>query len=337
MNAKNMITETLIRQFINREDDYALQQPDGQYFRANKKLTSDTVEQHLQGEITVATYQLNSENTVKELVLDIDPEHNANPAETAQKLVEASLENKRFPKKSVWLESSRYPDPSFHVRILFAVPIPAKVAKWLGAKLLTVANVNPNTVELFPKQTKIDSNGFGNCIKLPLGFHQVEKKWSRFLDHETWKPLPNEAILEAEGVSFSEKDHQKITQLAEVKPAVQRQLSQKVYRSSKKIRPCIREAAKLDLRKTKENHLMRLGIAVEYLANKTPVEEIKGNFKTQQDYNEKKTTKQIEHAKTKGYKPFTCNKIKTLGFCIGEACPIFRITQRRFEKEVEAL
>jgi len=172
---------------------------------------------------------------------------------------------------------------------------------------------------------------------LPLGFHRVEKKWSKFLDLETFEPLPKTSLLDAEGVSFSEEDIEKIEQLAEAPPQIQTKLSKTVYKSSRKIRPCILEALKTDLRKTKEHHLMRLAIATEYLAANSSVEEIRDLFKTQMDYDQREATRQIEHAKKKGYKPFKCSKIKSLGFCIGEACPIFRRTKRDFEREVEAL
>ena len=281
--------------------------------------------------------QLDKENKVKELVFDIDPEHNSDPLETAQKLVAASLEKKRFYKNAVWLEASRYPDPSYHVRLLFSIPIPAAAARWIGAKILTFVDVNPSTVELFPKQEKIDENGFGNCIKLPLGFHQKERKWSRFLNLETLQPLPNETILEAAGASFSEKDLEKIVELALAPPQIQTKHCKTVYKKSKRIRPCIIEALKADLRKTQEHHLMRLAIATEYLANKYSVDDVTELFKTQLDFDAKKTKKQLEHAEKRGYKPFKCSKIKTLGFCIGEACPIFRRVKQVFEREVEAL
>jgi hypothetical protein len=331
------LAQVLDRLFVNRHGSYALQQPDGQYYRVDAPLTLKVLGRDLRGELTVGVYQLGKDNTVKWLCFDIDPEHNPDPSETAKKLVQACLENKRFYPNSVWLEASRYPDPSFHVWVLFSIPVKAKVAKWLGAQIIKFAEVNPKQLELFPKQTEIDSEGFGNLVKLPLGFHRVEKKWSKLLDLETFEPLPKTALFDARGVSFSEEDLEKIEQLAEAPPQIQTKLSKTVYKSSRKIRPCILEALKTDLRKTKEHHLMRLAIATEYLAANFSVEEIRDLFKTQKDYDEKEATRQIRHAKKKGYKPFKCSKIKSLGFCIGEACPIFRRTKRTFEREVEAL
>jgi len=197
--------------------------------------------------------------------------------------------------------------------------------------------VNPKQIELFPKQTEIDADGYGNLVKLPLGFHREKRKWSTFLDVKTLEPLPKNVVFEAEGASFSEEDLEKILQLAEVPPQIQIKLCKTVYKASRKIRPCLTEALKTGLRGTKENHEMRLAIAVEYLAAKFPVDQICSLFKSQVDYSERKTRYQIEHAQKKGYRPFKCSKIKSFGFCIGEACPIFRKTKRVFEREVEAL
>jgi len=331
------ISLALDQLFVNRHDSYAVQQSDGQYYRVDAPLTLELLERHLRGELTVGVYQLSKDGMVKWLCFDIDPEHNPKPPETARKLVQTCLENKRFYPNSVWLEASRHPDPSFHVWVLFSVPVNAKVAKWLGVKVITFADVNPKQLEVFPKQTEIGSDGFGNLVKLPLGFHQVEKKWSKFLNLETFEPLPREALFDVEGVSFSEEDLEKIVQLAEAPPQVQVKLCKTVYKSSRKIRPCIIEALKTDLRGSKEHHRMRLAIATEYLAAKFPVDQICSLFESQSDYSEKRTRQQIEHAKMKEYKRFKCSTIKSLGFCIGEACPIFRRTKRVFEGAVEAL
>jgi len=323
--------------FINRTDCYAVQQPDGQYYSIKQSLDINTIQQHLNGEGTIGTYQLNSRNEVKWLVFDIDPEHNNTPGETAKYLLEACLKNNRFQKAAVWLEASRHPDPSYHIWCLFQTPIPAQVAKWLGTRIFSFAEVNHKEVELFPKQTMIE-NGFGNCVKLPLGLHRVENKWSRFLEHETLQPLPRESILHAQGASFSEKDLEKIIQLAKAPSQIQRKLCRTIYKSAtRKIRPCIIEALKADLKGDMEHHKMRLAIAVEYLAAKFSVDQTLALFKDQTDFNEVKTRYQVEHASRKEYKPFKCSKIRGLGFCIGESCPIYRRNQRDFDREVATL
>jgi len=63
-------------------------------------------------------------------------------------------------------------------------------------------------------------------------------------------------------------------------------------------------------------HLMRLAIAVEHLARGHSVEEVVALFKSQPDFNEVKSRYYVENALKKGYKPFKCETIQRLGFCL---------------------
>jgi len=189
------LADAVLRLFASRRDVYAKQQPDGGYLKVEEPLTAQVVERHLSGEVTIGFYQLDGDNNVKWLCWDLDPEKLADPLETAKRIVEEcvlkpSPETPRFYKNSVLLEASRHPDPSYHVWVLFSIPIPAKAARWLGLKILEHANTNPKLVEVFPKQTKLTTDrSYGNLVKAPLGFHRVKKKWSRFLDLFSLKPL----------------------------------------------------------------------------------------------------------------------------------------------------
>lgn len=87
------------------------------------------------------------------------------------------------------------------------LPVQAKAVRWLALKILEHANINPKLVEVFPKQTELTKyTPYGNLVKAPLGFHRVARKWSRFLNFETLRPLPQSCILNVQGVSFSETD-----------------------------------------------------------------------------------------------------------------------------------
>lgn len=202
--------------FINRSDTYTKQNENGSYTRIEHPLTTYILKRHLDGEITIGAYQLDKNNAVKYLCFDLDPEHLDDPKETARKILDECInkptkETPRFYRKSVLLEASRYPDQSYHIWVLFTPSIPAKVARWLGLKILEHANINPKTVEVFPKQEELTKDlPFGNLVKLPLGFHRREKKWSKFLDLETFALLPNEVVFDIWGISFSEADMEKI-------------------------------------------------------------------------------------------------------------------------------
>jgi len=221
------LIEEFYRLFINREDCYAVQTSRG-YVRVKKPLTRSVLEDHLEGRKTIGAYQLNpKDNTVKHLMFDLDPEKISDPRSVAEKIIYTCFEkpNGRSPrvsKHSLLLEASRYPDPSYHIWILFSVPFPAAAARWLGYRILEIAELNPAQIEVFPKQDELtEDRPFGNLVKLPLGFHRVEKKWSKFLDPETFEPLPNEVLMKISGISFSESDTRKILELASQKKTVQ--------------------------------------------------------------------------------------------------------------------
>lgn len=222
-DARNsVITDAFLRLFVSRADAYAVQQPAG-YLKVDRPLTAEVVQRHLKGEITIGLYQLDGANNVKWLVFDLDPEKLEKPLETAKAIIRECVlkpdpKKPRFWKKAVLLESSRYPDPSYHIWILFEpVPIPAKAARWLALRILEFANVNPKHVEVFPKQVELTENGYGNLVKAPLGLHRAAKKWSFFLDLETLRPLPHDYIRNVRGVSFSEADIDAICSFQEKK------------------------------------------------------------------------------------------------------------------------
>ena len=228
-NIKNLpsYTEGFLRKyhdlFVNRDDVYAVQNADRTYTKIDQPLTYAVLREHLQGKITVGAYQLDKNNLVKWLVFDIDPGKYSNPKEpkeTARKILNVVFEKKKeldgIERPRIWphavlFEASRFPDESYHIWIFFLLPTRARIAKWLALRILELANVSPKEVEVFPKQTELtEERPYGNCVKLPLGFHRVERKWSCFLDFETFQPLPNEILLEKSGISFTEADISKI-------------------------------------------------------------------------------------------------------------------------------
>lgn len=207
--------QQLSRLFVNREDCYCIQLQRG-YTRVEQPLTDDVLLQHLKGEVTVGSYQLDKDSRVKWLCFDLDPEQLEDAKAAAQKILAVLLETEQDGEGNetprVWpnciiLEASRYPDPSYHIWLLFLIPVRAKVARWPGLRVLEMANVSPKTVEVFPKQEEITADRpFGNFVKLPFGFHQAARKWIRMLDFDTFEPLPLEELESKHGLSFSEKD-----------------------------------------------------------------------------------------------------------------------------------
>lgn len=189
MSKKNIsvVSNVLMKHFVNRRDTYAVQKSDGSYIRKKEHLTRNIILQHLQGKKTIGIYQLKpKDDTVKWICFDIDPK------EVAKAIYYFCIKN--FFDRAVWLEASRYSDQSYHIWILFLNPVPAEMAKWLGIQCLS--NLGISNVEVFPKQASVRGR-FGNIVKLPLGLHRKNLKWSRWLNPEIFLPFPNESILKA--------------------------------------------------------------------------------------------------------------------------------------------
>ena len=93
--------------------------------------------------------------------------------------------------------------------------------------------------------------------------------------------------------------------------------------NSRKVRPCIEAALKQPL-EGEAGHKMRLAVAVEFLNKGYGIEQVVDLFRGQEDFKESRTRYYVEDAKKKRYKPFKCNTIMDLGFCLKEKCKIYR-------------
>jgi len=226
----NPIEKRIRELFIHREDTYALQQPKG-YLRIEQPLTSEVLKQHLEGKQTVGVYQLDPKTqTAKWICFDVDPERTKDPRQTAFQIAKVSVD--AFNKNSVLIEASRYPDPSYHVWVFLEPAMDAKVARFLGQKILRLL-VDGSTIELFPKQETVDPNGFGNLVKLPLGLHQVNNLWSCFIDADTGNHLAPEALLDIHGCSLPDKEIERIKEMLDTQQqqvTFQRKDNERAYR-----------------------------------------------------------------------------------------------------------
>jgi len=208
---REAVVKALFNLFVVRSDTYALQREDKSYVRIDNPLTPELLKDHLEGKTTIGTYNLDRENRVKWLCFDVDVEAVEKPKETALLIYQACRE--AFSSKAVFVEASRYDEPSYHVWVVFQPEIPAYVAKFLGERILEKCN-NPK-IELFPKQAQLDKEGFGNLMKIPLGLHQQSKKWSCFLNPTTFEPLPIENVFDIEGCSLLDREIAEIKRITE--------------------------------------------------------------------------------------------------------------------------
>lgn len=341
------LASVLQRLFVNREDCYCVQRRDGGYVKIDEPLTISLLEQHLMGELTVGAYQLGRDNTVKYLCFDFDPEHLPNTREAVRRLLTVLFEKRgeadgverpRVWRSAVLLEASRWPDNSFHVWVLFSVPVAAKVARWFGLRCLELAGLNPKEVEVFPKQAELTKDrAYGNFVKLPLGRHQAAGKWSRLLNPENFEPIPNAALFDCWGISFSEADLAKIMAFGEAK-SVQAVLTGNFKNSVLHVSaPCI-EGLLLGVGEGYRNEAaLRLSCFFinfkQYSPNKFWIKLQKWNKRNKPPLSGAELRSVFLSAQKHGY-VFGCDDVMLRSFCRKEGCGIFARLRRRFQREL---
>ena len=149
-------------------------------------VTDDAVEAHLRGRHTIGVYPMLPDDTCRFLAADFDKE-------TWQGDAGAFLAACRLKKVPAALERSRSGNGG-HVWIFFEEPMPASLARRVGAHLLTEAmELRPDIGfesydRFFPSQDTLPAGGFGNLIALPLQHGPRESDNSVFLDDrfEPW-------------------------------------------------------------------------------------------------------------------------------------------------------
>jgi hypothetical protein len=305
----------------------------------------------LKGELTVGAYQLGIDNTVKYLCFDFDPEHLPNTRGAVQNLLsvlfEKRLEADGVERPRVWpnavlLEASRWPDPSYHVWVLFSIPVHAKVARWLGLRCLELAGLNPREVEVFPKQTELsDGRRYGNFVKLPLGKHQAAGKWSRLLNPEDFEPLPNDVLFYCWGISFSESDYAKIMGLEEKRHVQTTLASPKNFKNKQRpAAPCI-DGLLLGVNEGYRNEAaLRISCFFLNFRGENP-EKVwaklkEWNMRNKPPLSEAELRSVFNSAQRHGY-VFGCEDVLLQSFCDKGGCSIFSRLQRRFQRLVARL
>ncbi len=152
-------------------------------------VTDEVIDGHLRGRHTVGVYPLLPDDTCRFLAADFDKRTWRRDADAFL----AACRSKRVP---AVLERSRSGNGA-HVWIFFAEPVPAALARRLGAHLLTeTMERNPDIGfesydRFFPSQDTLPAGGFGNLIALPLEHGPRESGNSLFLD-EGFEPWPDQ-------------------------------------------------------------------------------------------------------------------------------------------------
>jgi hypothetical protein len=149
-------------------------------------VTDNVIDGHLRGHHTVGVYPLLMDDTCWFLAVDFDK---ATWREDSAAFLQASAA-RGIPAA---LERSRSGQGD-HVCIFFAEPVPASVARRLGAHLVTeTMERNPDIGfssydRFFPSQDNTPAGGFGNLIALPLQHGPRLAGNSLFLDDKNFEP-----------------------------------------------------------------------------------------------------------------------------------------------------
>lgn len=195
-------------QFAGREGVHALQAPmkGGQwgYRPIHKGLDPDQVKRHLSGDVTLGAYLIRRDNTSRLMVFDLDV-----VKACLSRFERDPLERRRI-RNLLWSEGRKLVErateiglfllPEFsgfkglHFWALADEPIPAKHWRAIGQWLLERIDAPPRELhwELFPKQDRVEPQGLGNLVKIPLGVHGRSKQRSYFLATDTFKPFPDQ-------------------------------------------------------------------------------------------------------------------------------------------------
>jgi hypothetical protein len=186
MDVKLTATPEMVRQFeelfVNRRA-YTVQskRPHPEtgrhyYYRPTDKgtgellgLTSTTIRQHLEGDLTIAVYAINPRTQrSKWLAIDADYRH------ALEDLLKLQCELRHDGIQAALEKSKR----GAHLWVFFASPILAREARLyvlnLAARLtLPVKGAGwPEGIEVFPRQDQLAEGEFGNAIRAPLGVHR---------------------------------------------------------------------------------------------------------------------------------------------------------------------
>jgi len=180
-----MLTEEaariLFQVFVQRKDTYTTQNENGTYQRIAQEITEADIVEHLNGNKTIGLYQFSQESKLRWIVYDFDGTNLDEQKELAKQFYQKLLQNKAFPVPEFSGKKG------YHLWV-FCNETDGASAKYWAEQAANGCSVH----EIFPKQETVE--GFGNCVKLPMGVHQASKKRSCLLNENFEELSPEKAI-----------------------------------------------------------------------------------------------------------------------------------------------
>lgn len=316
-----------LRLFNGREGVYSRQwtSDDGRmgYNAIYRPLTSDELRSHLSGRQTLGYYLMRTDNTVSQLVFDLDltKQVRSEIAKTSSEMknwqnfawqeARKLLDILRDLQLKAYVEDSGY--KGLHLWLFFGAPLPGRDVVLLAQKVLALAGAPPPglTREYFPREERIAPQALGPMVKLPLGVHKLTNRRCLFLDLEGEPATDQFALLRSiEPVSnnqfYAALEKAKLSLLAPTatQPQADRAEVDKIFAGCNVLRHFQERAERTKWL----NHTERLTVAAVFghmgLAGHQTVHEI---IQHTTNYNYRITQKWLE--RVKGY-PISCPKIR---------------------------
>lgn len=146
------------------------------YQPIKRPLTEEILQDHLDGKITLGSYQLDKENKVMWLGWDVD----SNNRDTAKEYAKQLISKLRDIPHSVEFSGSK----GYHILIFLSQPMLAEKAKTITEAVRgELPKAGTSHIECFPKQASLTkANPMGSLLKIPLGVHPRTHDKSRFVD-----------------------------------------------------------------------------------------------------------------------------------------------------------
>jgi hypothetical protein len=308
--------EDLVKLVFNRTDAYGTQKSDGTYFKTPIRVSNEVIKKHLDGTVTIGAYQFNLKNEVKWICYDIDSHAPKGVIETADEIRKRDekaeynmvrlcnfFTNNDIP---YLLEKSGSPH-SYHIWI-FLKPVDGKKANYFAIMTKKESGVE---CEIFPKQDRIGSDGYGNLVKVPLATHRKHMtKSSIFVNGEFVSDFTDfeVGILDINGIEIPVEKKAEMQKTGSTKHVVR--VNRQVKRG---IRPCIKAAPEQQLIGYSGN-FMRVAICREYYnSGIIDFEKIIDLFRSQTDFSYEITKYHVRKVIEKPTRNVKCENLREKG------------------------
>lgn len=153
-------------------------------------VSSEIIQQHLEGKIRIGTYVVVNQTMAKFLVIDLDKASFTEDARAIKKISQTLGLKPLF-------ELSKSGN-GIHIWYFFETPIKAKDARKLGDIIITKAMDTSSGIDMtsydrmFPNQDFVAPDALGNLVALPLHYGSRSENKTVFIDINTMQPFANQ-------------------------------------------------------------------------------------------------------------------------------------------------